>query len=583
MSLLDRLTRAVAEKEQQGAEKPAAESPVVEYDYRSFEYAAVGIQTKREGLAQAEEDTLELYPSQREALLELRQSPHGGFLPMGVGSGKTYTGFLAPSVLDCDMAVVFVPPRCLNQSRRDYDTLSQHFELVETHWVKYSTLSQLQWDVDRLTLLQKVSGRRCCFVFDEAHYLKHTTSARTKRVLRLLGDVDEVTEKLAVVVMSGTLLNGLPTNYHHLAAASLREGSWLPTDRKEFWAWQQALQRARDPKQGYVFNVPKALSEKIPGPPSGFNVYRSEEVLKAYHQLVSATPGVVFHGGDELGTALYLQDPQLPNIKGKLVSEELKQMYDQAALGIHPDGHELGSPTEVAATLKTLALGFYYYWDWRGSPDFQWLAARNEWSRQCREAIQQHEEHGYDTPMRVVQGLEAGRLTDKHLQSAWDAWKAVKDRSDPETKTRWVDETIMRAVLTKARKEPMIVWYGHRAVADWLARHGLETFFAGDEVEADGACSIALSLGSHRTGLNLQEAFNVQLFTAFPTSAEPWEQAIGRCHRARQPADEVTVYVPRHASVFRRSLTKALEDAKSESLVSGGRPPQKLLQATKLF
>jgi hypothetical protein len=126
----------------------------------------------------------------------------------------------------------------------------------------------------------------------------------------------------------------------------------------------------------------------------------------------------------------------------------------------------------------------------------------------------------------------------------------------------------------------MIVWYAHNAVAQWLGRHGMRVYRAGQEVDEDGKHSVALSIQSHGTGLNLQQ-FDHQLFTHLPSQSKTWEQAIGRSHRIGQKADVVHVLVPRHTRVVRNSLTKAIEDAQYVQQVSG--TGQKLLQATVVF
>jgi hypothetical protein len=81
--------------------------------------------------------------------------------------------------------------------------------------VPYSILSQ----PGRADLLEEL--RPDLIMADEAHYLRHRTSTRTKRVLRYLGNHDECT----FLAVSGTLTSRKLEDYAHLAEGALADNS----------------------------------------------------------------------------------------------------------------------------------------------------------------------------------------------------------------------------------------------------------------------------------------------------------------------------------------------------------------------
>lgn len=522
---------------------------------------------------------LSLFPSQVEALQELHASKIGGCLCMGVGSGKTYVSFLAADALGGEETLLFVPPRLLEQSQREYSKLSRSFALKPCDWVKYSQLSLRTWEKTQANLVASAKGKSLVVVFDEAHMLRHKSSARTKRALRLLADLSKVCA-LKVVVMSGTLLNGVASHYWHLVVSALHDKHWLPMDQRTLTKLDGALLAAQSGRSNYVHARHCEYLNGITDPES--NTMRwyvpKDEFLNGYAKAIRATVGSVLSARTDVGATLRIDTWATPRL-----GQQAAALYRQAELGMHPGGYQLPGPMEIATCLKQLSLGFYYDWEWPGGKDMEWLAARNEWSRLCRHELENHSRPGYDTQMMVAQKVDSMREPDRDKQAlcaAWRAWCEVRHKTPPVTKPRWVDDTFLRSVLQEAERSPMIVWYGHSAVAQWLGERGMRVYHAGQDVDEDGKHSVALSIQSHGTGLNLQQ-FDRQLFTHLPSQSKTWEQAIGRSHRVGQKADEVHVLVPRHTRVVRNSLTKAIEDAQYVQQVSG--TGQKLLQATVVF
>ncbi|NOK09602.1 hypothetical protein [Corallococcus exercitus] len=85
--------------------------------------------------------------------------------------------------------------------------------------------------------------------------------------------------------------------------------------------------------------------------------------------------------------------------------------------------------------------------------------------------------------------------------------------------------------------------------------------------------SIVASLRAHGTGKNLT-AFSRMLFVNTPADGAAWEQAIGRCHRQGQLADEVEVELYQHTAELVGAFEKARDFARFIGETEG--TPQKL-------
>ncbi|MCH9839099.1 DEAD/DEAH box helicase family protein, partial [bacterium] len=271
------------------------------------------------------EGRLALFPSQVEALQELHASQIGGCLCMGVGSGKTYVSFLAADALGSEETLLFVPPRLLGQSQREYTNLSRSFTLKHCDWLKYSQLSLRSWAKTQATLVAAYKGKSLVVVFDEAHMLRHRSSARTKRALRLLADLSQICD-LKVVVMSGTLLNGVASHYWHLVVSALHDRHWLPMDQRTLQKLDAALVQARSGRTNYIGAQSCEYLNGVTSPES--NTMRwylpKDEFLDGYARAIRETVGSVLSARTDVGATLRIDTWSTPNL-----GQEAVAMYRQ--------------------------------------------------------------------------------------------------------------------------------------------------------------------------------------------------------------------------------------------------------------
>ncbi|NBO16043.1 MAG: hypothetical protein EBV20_13105, partial [Betaproteobacteria bacterium] len=190
---------------------------------------------------------------------------------------------------------------------------------------------------------------------------------------------------------------------------------------------------------------------------------------------------------------------------------------------------------------------------------------------------------GYDSPLLVFNRTAREHALGQRqaIHRAWQAWCAVKSRPTPPTEAVWLTGKVLDAVVQAVlhSKEPTLVWYSDEAVATALAVRGLRVIGAGKDVPKQPVETLALSVRSHGTGLNLQAWANNVILTP-DQSGLVWEQLLGRTHRPGQQSDEVWATVLAHTQPFREALAEAKANAGYIQHTTGQQ--QKLLLATHL-
>ena len=527
---------------------------------------------KREGLT--------LRPIQQKALAAIREAD-GGLLPIGVGHGKTYIALLAGAAMGADLVILLTPPRTVDQVYVSLANTDNHFRIPRTEVVPYSMLSRPDASDLLRRLIEGVDPSKIVLVADEAHNLKRHTAARTKRVARFL----EEFPRIRFVAMSGTLTAKSILDFAHLSEWALRSGSPLPRPsvpqgNAALGHWAAAIDAdGRAASHNWEWCQPLwdwyghagHILAKVPQE-------RKEGVRVAFRTRLSLTTGVVTTDESSFGASLYFE-----RLKPALPKEILEAMAHVEETKCKPDGDPIESPVDQWRILRQLSLGFWYRWVWPdGIVDYAWLDARAAWARQVRSQLDNHATEGYDSPLlvynRVAREHAAGER--RVIHRAWEAWKGVKDRPTPPVEAVWVSDKVLDTALhgVLQSKEPVIVWYSDDAVAQALAKRGLEVVRAGKPVPAK-ARTVCLSVKSHGTGLNLQ-AWSQNLVLTPSSSGLEWEQLIGRTHRSGQEADEVWVSVLAHTEAFREALKNAFRDAEYLQHTTG--QAQKLLLACQI-
>jgi hypothetical protein len=388
------------------------------------------------------------------------------------------------------------------------------------------------------------------------------------------------------VAMSGTLTSKSIHDFAHLAEWALKAGSPVPrpshahgkvalghwaacvdTDGRPAshnWIWMDGLWQWHGNPQTILY----AHGQK-----------RQEGVRKAVSHRIATAPGVVATKESSLGTALYIEKwASLP-----VPTEIAEAIWDVEQTQCRPDGEALDSPVEQWRVLRQLSLGFYYRWVWPNGPDLEWLAARSAWNKAVRQKLDHHSQEGYDSPLLVFNRTAREHAAGQRLaiHRAWEDWCKVKDRPTPPTEAVWVSDAVLDAVVQAVlhSKDPTLVWYSDDAVATALAKRGLQVVGAGKDIPKGKTGTLALSVRSHGTGLNLQAWANNMILTP-DQSGLVWEQLLGRTHRPGQEADEVWATVLAHTPAFREALAAAKANAGYIQHTTG--QEQKLLLATHL-
>lgn len=526
---------------------------------------------------------IDLRPLQQQALGAIHEAK-GGFFPLAVGAGKTYVSVLAGAALGCDLAILLVPPRTVQQT---YDALAKAdgcFRLPRTEVVPYSILSRPEASDLLERLISGYAPERVVIVADEAHNLKRFTSARTKRVVRFF----DAHPGVRFVAMSGTLTSRSIKDFAHLAEWALGEGSPVPRmshphGRTALAHWSSCIDSEGRPGT-HEWKWCEPLWRWAGMEPANILMAhytdRREGVRKALARRIATAPGVVSTTESSLGTALYIE--RWTSLKTP--SEITAAMSDVEDTQCRPDGEALESPVEQWRVQRQLSLGFYYRWVWpNGEPDVEWLVARSDWNKAVRQQLDRHAGEGYDSPLlvfnRTAREHAAGQR--RAIHRAWEEWCRVKDRPTPPTEAVWVSRKVVDTVSAEVlhSKEPVLVWYSDDAVATALAQCGMEVVPAGKPVPVDRPRTLAVSVRSHGTGLNLQPWAHNLILTP-DQSGLVWEQLLGRTHRPGQEADEVWATVLAHTFAFRDALAAAKVNAEYIQHTTGQK--QKLLLATHL-
>ena len=534
---------------------------------------------------------LSLWPIQSAALAAIEEA-QGGFLPIGVGHGKSLIALLAGTVLRARLAIVLAPATTIPTLLKTWQDCQQSFRTVTTRIISYSELSRARGTALLEELVAKYSDEHVALICDEAHKVGRQQSARTKRVVRLLTHCRACDKpqaehtcdsyeprRIRVVTLSGTMMDLRDIRRAaHLAEMSLRHRSPLPRDKHHLDAWSETIGVSGRPSYLH-WQVMAPLWRFAYNAPMDDTKGQERQALmrQAFQERLRSAPGVVASQEGSLGASLIIRrieaQPELP--------ESTLELLHQAMDGIAPDGEVLLDDLSQHRTVSQLSLGFYYRWVWpNGLVDQEWLDARSTWGRHVRYELEHSARQGYDSPLLISQEVQrrveqGGKLSS--LAKAWLAWSAVKARPEPPVEPVWLTRCIIDWAAAWASATPGIIWYQSKAVGDALADRGLDVYGAGHEPRTDKARSCAMSIRAHGIGKNLQP-WCEQLVIEPPSSGEVWEQLLGRTHRAGQLADEVTCDVLQHTLAFRRALSSARVQATATQDATGN--AQKLAFAT---
>lgn len=511
-----------------------------------------------------------LFGPQAAALRELWEY-RGLVAPMRVGSGKTLVTLLAPYLLQATRPVLILPAAMFKRTRktqREFAEYRENWHVRLPLLVSYEELGRASNEHKLFRLDPDL------VILDEAHMIRNLDAAVTRRVQRLIEY-----RRPVVAMLSGTLITDHLMDYHHMLTWTLRERAPVPLRPVDAEAWAQAL----DKDVGTMVRRDPGALRAIPG---------------GFHDWMRASRGVVPTPGSDCDAGIEVQSWQ------PTYDEDHQRLIMQVQeTGMRPDG-ELLDEWELPVCLSQLALKFFYTWD--PLPPLWWLQPRRAWRGYVRGVLDEHV-RGYDSEWQIVRALDHGTAPPlNEAEELWltlladddrealikpvgpppaaregkallEAWRAVKDRFEPNNVPVWYGDEVMRQAVDWT--EPgSVIWTRFHAAGEKLRELGVPYFPGGtDPLNAPAGQTVALSIAAFHKGLNLQARHRALVLTLM---ADPnaWEQLIGRFHRTGQTADTVTIGVIEKLEYHTKLLRKVRHRAKVTAEASGF--SQKLVDAT---
>jgi hypothetical protein len=579
------------------------------------EYEAVNaFEVKPEAAANG----FKLQRGQAEALYAFRDTK-GLFAPLRVGAGKTLVSLRVVGIAfeqGIHRAALFVPPQVHSQlvdydiqwARRRVSLGCTFFALggkSKSHRAAiaggrrgcyifpYSLLSAS----DASELLEKI--RPELMVFDEAHMLKHRTSARTKRVWAYWKKY-----RPRVVTLSGTMTGKSLREFAHLLTMSLREGAPVPIDTGPVNEWANVIdssqagdaptwKQERGTSAGPLRPLINWSRENFPRIEVDFT---TQGFRNAFQNRLTTTPGVVSSPGDQIGTSLLFSNTRLDHMKAEGGAEMERLLNDLERTWLSPDGDEIEHAMIIWKWKNELTAGIYNSLTWPTKEDaerrhipweiversIEYHEYRQLYHKTLRQWFTRHpHKAGLDTPFLIGQSMSKDE--DKHVgRELYTAWLAMKQAdfegrierdSNPVRVCSYKVDEAVRWMQTHPDKKG-IVWFYHQDVGRWIYEKaqaaGIENAvycpagkaaneMLADPQRADGKFLIA-SVTAHGTGKNLQFLTD-QLFVQMPVSESRLEQAVGRTHRKGQAADVVTCHTLISNAIDEMALAACLNDA----------------------
>lgn len=489
------------------------------------------------------------------AALSVVEAYGGGFGSIGVGHGKTLIALLAGEAAGAKNPLILTPPSLVGQMEADADLWADRFSFVRPLIVSYGALSTQTDLLDRL--------RPDLIVADEAHYLRHRTSARTRRFLRYFS----VNPRCGFLALSGTITAKSLLDYAHLLELSLRGRAPVPLNRWELERWAACIDPDGEPTKADLDRL--GILVRWSGQ-SHLAPACKETIRRAFRERLTTTPGVIAtrEGSCEASIHLIKHTPaHSPAVKAAL--KTLTEKWET------PDGEPIADASTKSRAYRQISLGFFYRWDWgEAGPDEEWLEARRAVDRLVGRTLRYASREGRDSPALVIEWSRAGGGA-APLRDAITLWDRIKDRAAPTLYAVWICQEKMQYISDWVFEsgDPALIWYTSTAVGASLAFLGLPVHGAGSLCPTSGHA--AASIRVHGKGRNLQQ-YRTAFILEPPANGGTFEQLLGRTHRAGQAADMVEW----HYFDFGGAVDKAKTHAEYIEQTQGTR--QKLNQAVYL-
>ena len=555
-----------------------------------------------------------LFNVQAHALISIFEND-GGFMPIGVGWGKTLICLkTAADFIEfkgAEKVMIFVPPEVAGQLiKRDLNWLRQK---VKLHGMPVFSFAG-KGPKKRKALA--LSGKRGCYVLpysllsvpdtefllstvnadvlilDEAHKVKRPNAARTRR---LRDHIHKTSPK--VVALSGTITNKSLLDYHHMLTAALGDIAPIPLTQTRAVDWACVLDANVQPDPEECEALLPLLDWAVENFPDETFEGDRRAFRTAYKLRMRSSPGVVATGDEEIGTSLCSVNHEV-----KSASEKLKELVKGVEEDwITPSGDDIDFAIHKNSWLRQLSAGFYYerYWPEGVDPEIlqrskDYLDIQNDYHKEVRDWLKYRARTKLDTPMLL--GAEMARTQGSVVgEDLYNAWQDLRDadfkgRIDRSKRAvRVCSAKIEFAKRWAGQMKHGIIWVYHQEVGTWLHDLIPDAVFcpagnAANEAIAQSKGRIVIaSYSAHGTGKNLQFHEN-QLFLQFPREAHIMEQLQGRLHRNGQKADELICHTMLSTDYDHMAFAAMLNDslyihqtgAKQKSIISGYSPTPKI-------
>ncbi len=451
----------------------------------------------------------------------------GGFLPVGVGEGKTLISLLVAYVLSARRPLLLLPASLIEKTHRERSRAAQDWLVPDgLRLFSYDMLGRAQSACELETYKPDL------IVCDEVHRLKNRRAACTRRVSRWMHDHPET----MFVGMSGTIMRKSLHDFAHILRWALKDGAPIPKTDQETEEWASALDEPNPGVPGAELTQlePGALAELCPG-----QAPTVENVRKGFRARLVETPGVVATAGEgeRVDCSLYIRAHLLD------VAPVTEQHFARLRGAWEtPDGWPLSQGVDVWRHARELALGLHYVWDPR--PPKPWMEARKNWSGFVRNVLSNS--RTLDSELQVAHAVSLGKLEDDGVLARW---QAVRDSFVPNTVPVWHDTSALEFCANWG-KHSGIIWTEHSFFSERLSRETGIPYFGESGFSADGtyiedapAGPVIASIRANKDGKNLQHKWSRNLIVSPPEGWDVWQQAIARTHRPGQTADEVEVDV----------------------------------------
>tara|TARA_R100000951_G_scaffold24284_1_gene20486 strand:- start:7184 stop:8890 length:1707 start_codon:yes stop_codon:yes gene_type:complete len=485
------------------------------------------------------EQGLILETCHRSAQLE---EPVGLLANVGVGKGKSLAFALMPSVFGSTRPILLIPPQMRQPTKEQHWEWSQHYWFEPPEVIAYSTLSR----PESTALLTDIGPD--LIMADECQALKDSATARTKRFIRYMQNNPET----RFAAMSGTLTTSSLKDFAHLSELALRNRSPLPLDEGILNIWCSVLDADGKP-DAHAWNMVRGLYNWAE-PAADYNVRGARQ---AFNARFKSSPGVVCTTNPSCDAEILIK-AEVPE-HGLDIKSALYTLKEEYTL---PNGIEIVDALHYHRVQNQIAMGFYYVWDWpNGVEDEEWVDARREWWKGCREYLKGYSREGCDSPFLVEEYVRANQKP-ASLVGALARWDDQRGKPPPPTKAVWIDYgPLVSAIKWASARESSIIWFTSRAVGEMLEAFGVPTFWDGVP-NIESTPTVALSLRVYHEGKNFLTPWHDQLILQPPSSGAVWEQLLGRTFRPGQESPVIKASVYHHADPCREAFRKALQRAR---------------------